>query len=178
MKIMNLRKVAFPVVSSVLLLGLIYIVVQHYQYYTPVKIGGVAPDIQATTVNGKAFTLDSFRGKPVLLNFFTPWCPPCIEETPDLSAFAKQYGNKVHVVMIDRGDGEGLVQQYVAKYHLPKSITVLLSPYDNWSPRYGVTGQPETFFITSNGNVADHLIGPLTESQMIHYAKTVGLNVH
>ena len=178
MRKINLQKVAFSFVSLLILLGLVYVVVNHYQNYTPVQIGEEAPNIQTTTVNGKAFTLASLRGKPILLNFFTPWCPPCIEETPDLIAFANQYGNKVHVVMIDRGDGVGLVQQYVKKYHLPKRIMILLSPYDKWSPRYGVTGQPETFFITSTGIVKKHLIGTLAESQMIDYAKTVGVNVH
>lgn len=162
---------------AVFLMGFSYIIVHHDLDHMPVKIGGIAPDIKTTTVSGQSFTLDTLRGKPILLNFFTPWCPPCIKETPDLISFSNQYGNQIHVVMIDRGDGTVLVKQYVKKYHLPKAITVLLSPYDNWSPRYGVTGQPETFFITANGIVKYHLIGPLTKSQMIGYAKAVGLHI-
>ncbi|MCL6442117.1 MAG: TlpA family protein disulfide reductase [Alicyclobacillus sp.] len=163
-------------VAAVILCGLIVLIVRYIQFTTPVKIGGIAPNIQENTVSGQPFTLASLRGKPVLLNFFTPWCQPCIKETPDLIAFAKKYGSDIHVVMIDRGDGPVMVQQYVSQYHVPGSITVLLSPYDKWSSRYGVTGQPETFFITADGKVVSHLIGPLTERQMVSYAKAAGLH--
>ena len=166
------------VLIALFLMGFIYIVIHHDRSHTPVKIGGIAPNIKTTTVSGQPFALDTLRGEPILLNFFTPWCPPCIKETPDLISFAKQYGKQIHVVMIDRGDGAVLVKQYVTKYHLPKTIIVLLSPYDNWSPRYGVTGQPETFFITAHGIVKYHLIGPLTKSQMVGYAEAVGLHIY
>ncbi len=176
-KLMGKRLLSI-VFIALFLSGFIYMVVHHDLGHTPVKIGGIAPDIKTTTVSGQPFALDAFRGKPILLNFFTPWCPPCIQETPDLISFSEQYGIQIHVVMIDRGDGTALVKQYVKKYHLPKPITVLLSPYDNWSPRYGVTGQPETFFISANGIVKYHLIGPLTKSQMTVYAEAVGLHIH
>lgn len=164
-------------VAGVILLGFIYLVVQYSRFNTPVGIGDTAPNIQERTVSGQSFSLEALRGKPVLLNFFTTWCQPCIEETPDLISFAKQYGNDIHVVMIDRGEGPVMVQQYVSKYHIPSNITVVLSPDDKWSSRYGVTGQPETFFITADGTVTSHLIGPLTESQMLSYAKAAGLSM-
>ncbi|WP_206915824.1 TlpA family protein disulfide reductase [Alicyclobacillus suci] len=170
------RNAVIFTVFALILLGFVYVIVTYIRYNTPVKLGGLAPNIQENTVSGQSFSLESLRGKPVLLNFFTPWCQPCIEETPDLIAFAKEYGNDIHVVMIDRGDGPVMVQQYVSQYHVPDSITVLLSPYDKWSSRYGVTGQPETFFITANGKVVSHLIGPLTESQMLSDAKAAGLH--
>ncbi|MCL6443765.1 MAG: TlpA family protein disulfide reductase [Alicyclobacillus sp.] len=180
MKMERRSFIAFSIATGIFIvfLGFVYLIAQYMRDTTPVQIGGIAPNIQTNTVSGQSFSLDALRGKPILLNFFTPWCQPCIEETPDLIAFAKTYGNDIHVVMIDRGDGPDLVQRYVKQYHLPKSITVLLSPDDKWSPRYGVTGQPETFLITADGKVLKHLIGPLTESQMISYAKTAGMKVH
>ncbi|KYP79922.1 TlpA family protein disulfide reductase [Ferroacidibacillus organovorans] len=152
-----------------------YYLWQYGKYVTPAKIGDITPDIKAVTVTGQSFELKNLQGDPVFLNFFTPWCPPCIQETPDLIAFAKQYGKRIHVVLIDRGDDSVLVRNYVSKYHIPSEMTVLLSSTDHWSPPYGVTGQPETFLISSNGRIVKHIIGPLTEAQMVQYAKEAGM---
>ena len=164
----------FAVVSVILA----YYLWQYGKYVTPAKIGGVAPNIKAVTVTGQKFQLKSLKGETVLLNFFTPWCPPCLQETPDLITFSKQYGHQIHVVLIDRGDDNVLVRNYVKKYHLPSEMTVLFDQTDFWSPPYGVTGQPETFLISSNGRIINHIIGPLTEAQMVQYAKEAGMKTH
>ena len=163
------------VIGAVLLLLMGWITVRYIIHSKVAKVGDVAPNIQTTTVSGQPFALNSLRGETVFLNFFTPWCPPCIQETPDLISFAKQYGAKVHVVLIDRGDGSLLVSNYVKQYHLSTSITVLLNTQDVWSQPYGVTGQPETFLIRPNGTIAYHLIGPLTEPQMVRLAQLSGM---
>jgi len=175
MKVQRRQIILAVVVGSVMLILMSWITFRYIKGSRFAKIGDIAPDIQTTTLSGQSFSLDSLRGQPILLNFFTPWCPPCIQETPDLSLFAKEYGSKVHVVLIDRGDGSLLVSSYVNKYHLPKSITVLLNTNDIWSQPYGVTGQPETFLIRPNGVIAYHLIGPLTEPQMVQLAQLSGM---
>ncbi len=171
------RNITVFAVAAGVLFVFLYLIVLYTNTMTPVEVGGLAPDIQTKELSGESFSLQSLRGKPVLLNFFTPWCQPCIEETPDLKAFAEKYRNDIHVVMIDRGDGVGLVERYVTQYRLPASVVVLLDENDKWSGPYGVTGQPETFFITAGGKVVSHLLGPLTESQMLTYAKAAGMNV-
>lgn len=175
MKVQRRQIILAVVVGSVMLILMSWITFRYIKGSRFAKIGDIAPDIQTTTLSGQSFSLDSLRGQPILLNFFTPWCPPCIQETPDLSLFAKEYGSKVHVVLIDRGDGSLLVSSYVNKYHLPNSITVLLNTNDIWSQPYGVTGQPETFLIRPNGVIAYHLIGPLTEPQMVQLAQLSGM---
>lgn len=170
MRTFNRRTLTATIVAVVLVVGFGYLILRNWKHEAPVQIGQQAPNIQTNTVGGQTFSLASLQGQPVLLDFFTPWCPPCIQETPDLVSFAKQYGNEVHVVLIDRGDGTGLVQDYVKKYAIPDNVTVLLDPNNDWSAPYGVAGQPETFFITTSGTVVHHTIGPLTEAQMVKYA--------
>jgi cytochrome c biogenesis protein CcmG/thiol:disulfide interchange protein DsbE len=130
------------------------------------QLGSIAPNILATAVTGQSFQLTTLRGKPVLLNFFTPWCPPCVEEMPALAKFAVQHASTVQVVMIDRADDPALVRAFVQKNHIPHNITVLLSPRDEWSEPYGVTGQPETFWIGPQGKIQKHVLGPLTNAQL------------
>lgn len=140
-------------------------------------VGDVAPNIKTTTITFQMFQLQSLRGEPVFLNYFTPWCIPCQQETPDIIKFAKQYGNRIHMVMIDRGDSPNMIRDYIQKYHLPSNIAVLQDGDNNWSAPFGVTGQPETFFIRSDGIIASHLIGPLTEQQMVQYGIAAGMSV-
>lgn len=150
-------------------------IVQYIRYETPVKIGELAPDIAAHTIFEDHFMLHSLRGMPVLLNFFTTWCQPCIEETPTLITFANRHSSDIQVVMIDRADDAVLVRRFISQYHVPLSITVLLSPDDRWSPPFGVTGQPETFFIDLTGKIVSHLLGPITLQQMVVDAKVAGM---
>ncbi|GGI96658.1 hypothetical protein GCM10010885_02950 [Alicyclobacillus cellulosilyticus] len=93
-------------------------------------------------------------------------------------AFAEKYRDDIHVVMLDRGDGPALVELFVSHFRVPDNVVVLFDEKNRWSPPYGVTGQPETFFITANGKVVRHVVGPLTASQMVSYAKAAGMKVH
>jgi len=53
-----------------------------------------------TDVNGNAVSLGSFDGKPVFLNFWATWCPPCIAEMPDIQELYNQYSDRVAFLLI------------------------------------------------------------------------------
>jgi thiol-disulfide isomerase/thioredoxin len=55
-----------------------------------VEAGDKAPAFSITTQSGQKVSRDEFGGKLLVLNFWATWCPPCIEEMPSLSQFAKQ----------------------------------------------------------------------------------------
>ena len=67
----------------------------------PPRIGETAPDFTLAE-GGRNVTLSQLRGKPVLLNFWASWCPPCVEETPSLVQLQKQLGDKVTVQLNKR----------------------------------------------------------------------------
>ena len=53
-----------------------------------VVAGDDAPEFTVRTENGRTVSLPNFGGKVLVLNFWASWCPPCVQETPSLSAFA------------------------------------------------------------------------------------------
>lgn len=134
---------------------------------TAVEVGQPAPDFTLTDLDDKEVSLSDYKGQPVMLNFFASWCPPCIEEAPEIQRFEENYGDKIKILMIDRAEPKVLVEEFVEKYG---STSTYLMDYNNSLSRpYGVIGQPETFFIDKNGIVRQHIKGPLEYEDFVNY---------
>jgi cytochrome c biogenesis protein CcmG/thiol:disulfide interchange protein DsbE len=123
-------------------------------------IGDAAPEFTAERLNGDgSLSLDDLRGRPVLLNFWASWCVPCEDEGPMLRAGFEQFGNQIHFVGVDIRDARGDAMDFIRRYKLDYEHIrdERLEVYDD----YGLTGQPETFLIDSNGTIVQHISGPL-----------------
>lgn len=123
-------------------------------------IGDTAPEFTAERLNGGgSLSLNELRGRPVLLNFWASWCVPCEDEGPMLRAGFERYGNQVHFVGVDIRDARGDAQEFVRRHKLDYEHVrdERLQIYDD----YGLTGQPETFLIDSDGRIVQHISGPL-----------------
>ena len=101
--------------------------------------------------------LSSFRGKPVVLNFWAGLCPPCRLEMPDFQAFHEEYGDRVVVLGVDIGPFLiGLGSKEDAK-ELLKELDISYPtgyPPDDSAPReFAVVSMPTTFFITADGKI-------------------------
>jgi thiol-disulfide isomerase/thioredoxin len=55
------------------------------------QTAGQSPNLKLTDLQGHPLSLETYRGKIVLLNFWATWCPPCRAEMPDLIKYQKQY---------------------------------------------------------------------------------------
>jgi thiol-disulfide isomerase/thioredoxin len=81
--------------------------------------GNPAPDLRFINMDGDTMSLSDFRGKKVLLNFWSVLCKPCLEQIPSLTQFYTQFGSKNWQVISLTTDKElDLVQQAVMKYHM------------------------------------------------------------
>ncbi len=134
----------------------------------PAQIGTQAPDF---TVNDgdKSITLSQFRGKPVVLNFWATWCPPCVQEMPSLVQLQKQLGDKVVIVAVSTDVDADAYKKFVAK-NMPGMVTV--RDGDNRANAlYGTFAFPETYIIDRNGIIRRKFIGAVewTNPEIVDY---------
>lgn len=121
-------------------------------------IGKPAPDFSLPLRNGQTLSLESLRGKVVVLNFWATWCPPCIEEIPALNRLHRQLkGLPVEVVGISVDDNWGEIEKLTMKR--PVMFTLALDVPRGVPTRYGTSKFPETFILDKEGKVARKLIG-------------------
>jgi cytochrome c biogenesis protein CcmG/thiol:disulfide interchange protein DsbE len=121
----------------------------------PPRIGNAAPDFSITD-SRHTVALSQLRGKPVLLNFWATWCPPCIEEMPSLVQLQKQMGDKVTILAVSEDADDGAYKQFVHD-HGVDLLTVRDTQQKN--ELYGTFKFPETFVIDRNGTIVRKFIG-------------------
>jgi thiol-disulfide isomerase/thioredoxin len=134
----------------------------------PAKVGTTAPDF--TVSDGqKTVQLSQLRGKPVLLNFWATWCPPCVQEVPSLVALQQQMGGKVVVLAVSMDVDEDAYKTFTAK-RMPGVLTAR-DPDQKSSKLYGTFAYPESFLIDKDGRIQRKFIGPVewTSPEMMEY---------
>ncbi len=111
-----------------------------------------APEFQLTTLDGKPLSLESARGKVVLLNFWATWCGPCRAEIPDLIALQEKYAGKLQIIglMVDEDDA-GLVKQVVTRTGI--NYPVALTSPEIRIKYGGIAALPTSFVLDTQGRV-------------------------
>lgn len=120
----------------------------------------LAPDFAVPDLQGQATRLSAYRGKVVLLNLWTTWCPPCREEMPSMERLWRQLRDRGFVLLAVSQDegGRALVAPFVEQLAL--TFPVLVDPEHQVGDRYGVWGYPESFLIDREGRIVERVIGP------------------
>jgi cytochrome c biogenesis protein CcmG/thiol:disulfide interchange protein DsbE len=108
-------------------------------------------------------TLSELRGRPIVLNFWASWCKPCAVEAPALAKAAEQHEDALFLG-VDVQDIRADAREFLRKYglHYPSVRDGSKETMLEW----GVTGLPETFFLTADLRVAGHVVGALGEEQL------------
>ena len=129
------------------------------------EIGKSAPNFTLTRVGAPGkLELASLRGKVVVLNFWASWCYPCNQEAPTLQAAARRWGKRVVVLGVDVNDPTSDARKFARKFKL--TYPLVHDNHNVTSPKYGLTGLPETFFVDPGGRVVAHVAGQVTASQL------------
>ena len=137
--------------------------------FEPVAIGSMAPSYEAPTVDGsRAISLESLRGKVVLLNIWATWCPPCIREMPAIESAYRQLkseGLEVLAVSVDAPVGKrdamgnlgGDIQEFAQQFSL--TFPILHDPEKRVEQKFAIFGLPTTIVIDRDGRIAQKVIG-------------------
>ena len=128
--------------------------------------GFLAPDLSLSTLGGDPITLSQLRGKPVLINFWASWCPPCRTEMPAIQNVYNEFKDQGFVVLAvnttyqdNLGDATTFAQ--IRKLTFP----ILLDQAGDAANLYEVRALPSTYFIDADGIIQEVVVGgPMSET--------------
>ena len=125
-----------------------------------------AQDFTLTTLQGEQVSLSDYKGKIVILNFWTSWCGPCKEEMPHMQSFSEKHPDiqmlAVNLTSMDLG--LDAVKQFVEDYEL--TFPILLDEADIVGKAYNILTIPTSYIIAPEGRVFREVIGPMDETMM------------
>lgn len=137
--------------------------------------GDRAPDFSVVDVAGERVSLSSFTGKPVIVNFWATWCPPCRAELPYFDKLAAEHEGAVQFMMVDLTDGRRETIE-VAKAFVERegySFPIFFDTEYEGASAYGVRAIPTTVVVDARGEIADVHIGAMDESTLRGYVDRV-----
>jgi thiol-disulfide isomerase/thioredoxin len=138
------------------------------------------PDLLLPSIDGREIKLAEKREQPILLNIWATWCSPCIQELPQLLAFAQSLRGRVQVRLVSvdesfdaiRNLASELAQAEVNQPHIglaavgqmlqgkEPNVLILLDASEHAANQFGTYKYPESFWIDSTGSVRAKFIGP------------------
>jgi len=125
----------------------------------PPNIGTAAPGFTVQDADRK-ISLDEFRGKVVVLNFWATWCPPCIEEMPSLVQMQQKMKAKgVEVVAISVDADQDAYQDFLKQHNI--DLLTVRDPDQKSNNLYGTFKFPETYIIDRQGVLRRKFIGAI-----------------
>jgi cytochrome c biogenesis protein CcmG/thiol:disulfide interchange protein DsbE len=133
-----------------------------HQQHAP-RVGAVAPAFTLRRLDGPGkVSLDSYRGHPVVLNFWASWCNPCKSEAAVLERDWTSYQRRGVVFLgVDYHDLASDARRFVDAHSL--TFPMLRDGSGRVTGRYGIDQVPETYVLNRQGRVVAHLAGPITD---------------
>lgn len=123
------------------------------------------PQAPLTTLAGEQTTLVALaQGKPMVVNLWASWCPPCRREMPVLAAAQKQE-TAMRFVFVNQGEDASKVQRYLNGAGLDLA-NVVLDPFTALGREVGSGALPTTLFYSASGRLVDIHLGPLSTASL------------
>ena len=130
------------------------------------EVGAPAPAFTLPNLEGEEVSLEDFRGKGVLINFWATWCGPCREEIPALQEFYETYGDRVVVLGIDIRESPSTVRRFVEARGI--TYPILLDTQGRVAARYEILAIPSSFFVDEDGIIREVIRGALNTKRLAY----------
>ena len=135
-----------------------------------------APKFSAKSLEGEKFNNDSLKGKVVLVQFWTTWCPHCRADQAAVDALADEYAGQGLVVLgVDVAESRQKVKDYLRK--TPRSSNIVLNEDTNLPAVFEAKSFPLYVAIDRDGKIADKHSGEAHEDGLRSMLKKAGLKI-
>jgi peroxiredoxin len=128
------------------------------------NVGSEAPDFTLQDLNGKQIKLSSMRGRPVMINFWATWCPPCRAEIPTLvKTYADTHspGDPYEIVGVATQSDQQTIQAFAKEFGI--NFPILPDVENRVTDLYHVLPIPTSFFVDKDGIIRDIQVGPVDQ---------------
>lgn len=122
------------------------------------------PALTLPAPDGGAVALRAYAGRPVVVNLWATWCPPCRREMPALRA-AQAANPDLHFVFVNQREPAAAVARYLAE-HAPGLRNVALDPTGRFAAQAGAVGYPTTLFYDAAGRLRMRHMGELSPASL------------
>lgn len=126
----------------------------------------LAPDFSLRDYGGNVVTLAQFRGKAVVVNAWAVWCPFCREELKDFAVVARELGDRVVIIAIDRAEPLETAKRFSDELGVTNDLLFLLDPADSFYQAIGGFSMPETILVDAGGKIIFHKRGPMDAAEI------------
>ena len=167
MKLLGKRTTVIFVVAIFLVIATIFFLFKREKgnMLPPVPLHEL-PNLVFKNYEGQEVNLAAIRGRPLVINTWASWCPFCVAELPRLAALQKQYGDRILILEVNRGESAEIAKKYTEQSSFAKDLDFVLDPSDSLYTAIGGFSMPETIFVSKDGLILYHKRGPMDLLEM------------
>ena len=161
------RTVQIIILTAVLLLGgyAIGSTLFTSEASSVLKTGSKPPEFKLADLQGNTHELAQYEGRPIIINFWGTFCPPCVKEMPEFERqYVKWKDEGLVILAINLSEDTLSVDNFVRRFDL--SYTILRDINRKVERSYGLRSYPTTFFVRPDGSLMEVFVGGMTEKQI------------
>ncbi len=129
------------------------------------------PDLSVRNLQGEPVSLHDLRGRPMVINLWATWCPPCRREMPVLQA-AQQANPDILFVFVNQGEGQQQVERFLQQQGLQLD-NLLLDSGARLGQSVSSLSLPTTLFYDADGILRNNHLGELSAASLHHAMRTI-----